>query len=396
MHGRDDRNKHSRVGAIILAAGRSTRMGEAKQLLRMGESTVLDQTLAHVRGAGVDEIVLVLGFSAQTIRERLPISVIEGLKVVVNQAYEQGMASSLREGLSALDPQTDAALIVLADQPFIRSDTLNRIVEEHRRTRAQIVIPLYRGFRGNPVLLDRSVFPKVMALDGDIGCRAIFGSHLEGIVKVEVDDVGILLDIDNKDDYERLRGFGQSGLDERALLKAANHEERVIPGLVESGIEDSQRADELIIVGSEQVAIALAKLGQLLNFIVTVVDPLLEISVLPPGVRLLKTLDLSFLPENRRRYVVVASRGKFDEEAVEQALHSHSVYVGLVASKKRGQEILCSLERKGESPEKLATVRVPAGLNIGADTPGEIALSIAAEIISRRSECCRSTEPGNR
>jgi molybdenum cofactor cytidylyltransferase len=396
VHGRDDRNKHSRVGAIILAAGRSTRMGEAKQLLRMGESTVLDQTLAHVRGAGVDEIVLVLGFSAQTIRERLPISVIEGLKVVVNQAYEQGMASSLREGLSALDPRTDAALIVLADQPFIRSDTLNRIVEEHRRTRAQIVIPLYRGFRGNPVLLDRSVFPKVMALDGDIGCRAIFGSHLEGIVKVEVDDVGILLDIDNKDDYERLRGFGQSGLDERALLKAANHEERVIPGLVESGIEDSQRADELIIVGSEQVAIALAKLGQLLNFIVTVVDPLLEISVLPPGVRLLKTLDLSFLPENRRRYVVVASRGKFDEEAVEQALHSHSVYVGLVASKKRGQEILCSLERKGESPEKLATVRVPAGLNIGADTPEEIALSIAAEIISRRSECCRSTEPGNR
>jgi molybdenum cofactor cytidylyltransferase len=396
VHGRDDRNKHSRVGAIILAAGRSTRMGEAKQLLRMGESTVLDQTLAHVRGAGVDEIVLVLGFSAQTIRERLPISVIEGLKVVVNQAYEQGMASSLREGLSALDPQTDAALIVLADQPFIRSDTLNRIVEEHRRTRAQIVIPLYRGFRGNPVLLDRSVFPKVMALDGDIGCRAIFGSHLEGIVKVEVDDVGILLDIDNKDDYERLRGFGQSGLDERALLKAANHEERVIPGLVESGIEDSQRADELIIVGSEQVAIALAKLGQLLNFIVTVVDPLLEIAVLPPGVRLLKTLDLSFLPENRRRYVVVASRGKFDEEAVEQALHSHSVYVGLVASKKRGQEILCSLERKGQSPEKLATVRVPAGLNIGADTPEEIALSIAAEIISRRSECCRSTEPGNR
>jgi molybdenum cofactor cytidylyltransferase len=371
-------------------------MGEAKQLLRMGESTVLDQTLAHVRGAGVDEIVLVLGFSAQTIRERLPISVIEGLKVVVNQAYEQGMASSLREGLSALDPQTDAALIVLADQPFIRSDTLNRIVEEHGRTRAQIVIPLYRGFRGNPVLLDRSVFPKVMALDGDIGCRAIFGSHLEGIVKVEVDDVGILLDIDNKDDYERLRGFGQSGLDERALLKAANHEERVIPGLVESGVEDSQRADELIIVGSEQVAIALAKLGQLLNFIVTVVDPLLEISALPPGVRLLKTLDFSLLPENPRRYVVVASRGKFDEEAVEQALHSHSVYVGLVASKKRGQEILCSLERKGESPGKLATVRVPAGLNIGADTPEEIALSIAAEIISRRSECCRSTEPGNR
>lgn len=196
------------MGAIVLAAGRSTRMGEAKQLLRLGESTVLGQTLENVRAAGVDEIVLVLGFSAQSIREQLPISVIEGLKIVVNQAYEQGMASSLREGLSALDPQTEAALVVLADQPFTRPETLNRLIEEHRRTHAQIVIPMYKGSRGNPVLLDRSVFPEVMALDGDVGCRAIFGSHPEGIVKVEVDDMGILLDIDSKDDYERLREFG--------------------------------------------------------------------------------------------------------------------------------------------------------------------------------------------
>ena len=207
-----------------MAAGRSTRMGEAKQLLRLGESTVLGQTLENVRGAGVDEIVLVLGFSAQSIREQLPISVSEGLKIVVNQAHEQGMASSLREGLSALDPQTEAALVVLADQPFIRPETLNRLIEEHRRTHAQIVIPLYQGFRGNPVLLDRSVFPEVMALGGDVGCRAIFGSHLEGIVKVEVDDAGILLDIDNQDDYERLREFGQSGQDEKILFDMATRE----------------------------------------------------------------------------------------------------------------------------------------------------------------------------
>jgi molybdenum cofactor cytidylyltransferase len=201
---------HSRTGAVVLAAGRSTRMGEAKQLLRLGEITVLEQTLRSVRSAEVDDIVLVLGFSGQTIRQQLPHSVMEGLKVVVNAAHEQGMASSLREGFRALDPQTGAALVVLADQPFVRPETLNRLIAEHRRTAAQIVIPLHRGFRGNPVLLDRSVFPEVMALDGDIGCRAIFANHLEGIVKVEVDDVGILLDIDNKHDYERLRRFGQS------------------------------------------------------------------------------------------------------------------------------------------------------------------------------------------
>ena len=193
------------MAAIILAAGKSTRMGEAKQLLRLGESTVLEQTLEKVRRAGLDEIVLVLGSDAETIRQHLAISSAADLKVVVNQNYELGMASSLRMGLSAIDGRIDAALVVLADQPFIRPETFVRIVDEYRSSNAQIVIPQYKGVRGNPVLLDRSVFAEVVALEGDIGCRAIFGSHLEGIVKAEVDDEGILLDIDNKDDYERLR-----------------------------------------------------------------------------------------------------------------------------------------------------------------------------------------------
>ncbi len=183
-------------------------MGEAKQLLRLGESTVLGQTIENVRRSAVKEIVLVLGSSAETIRRQLPASLLEGLKVVVNPAYEQGMASSLRAGLSALGPQVAAALIVLADQPFVRPETLNQLADQHRRTKAQIVIPSYQGIRGNPVLIDRSIFPEVMALQGDVGCRAIFGNHLEGTVNVEVEDEGILLDIDNHEDYERFQNPG--------------------------------------------------------------------------------------------------------------------------------------------------------------------------------------------
>jgi molybdenum cofactor cytidylyltransferase len=193
------------VAAIILAAGKSTRMGEAKQLLRLGESTVLGQTIENVRRSAVDEIVLVLGASAEAIRRRLPASSLEGLKMVVNPAYEQGMASSLRAGLSALDPQMGAALIVLADQPFVRPETLAQLADHYRRSKAQIVIPSYQGIRGNPVLLDRSVFAELMALEGDIGFRALFGSHPEGTVRLEVEDEGILLDIDNQEDYERLK-----------------------------------------------------------------------------------------------------------------------------------------------------------------------------------------------
>ena len=102
------------------------------------------------------------------------------------------------------------------------------------------------------------------------------------------------------------------------------------------------------------MAIALAKLGKLLHFTVTVVDPLVKSPDLPEADRLLNSLDFSQLPPASSRYVVVASRGKFDEEAVEQALQTNSHYVALVAKKQRAQEIRHSLELRGESPEKLA------------------------------------------
>ncbi|MGB8537508.1 MAG: nucleotidyltransferase family protein [Acidobacteriaceae bacterium] len=197
-------NPNAPVSAVILAAGTSARMGRPKQLLPLGGTTVLARAIENVRSAGLVEVVLVLGASAEAIRQQLPPSLLEGLKVVVNQAYAHGMASSLREGLSALDPQSAAALIILGDQPLLRPQTLRQIIAGYHRSGAQIVIPSHQGKRGNPVLLRRSFFSEVMALEGDTGCRAIFGNHLDAILKVEVEDPGILLDIDNQDDYDRL------------------------------------------------------------------------------------------------------------------------------------------------------------------------------------------------
>ena len=146
----------ARVSAIVLAAGTSTRMGQAKQLLPLGPSNVLAQTLENVRSAAMAEIVLVLGSSAEAIRQQLPPPLLEGLKVVVNHDYKQGMASSLRQGFPPWIQHSDAALIILGDQPFVRPQTLDQIVDAYRRSPAQIVIPTYQGTRGNPVLLDRS------------------------------------------------------------------------------------------------------------------------------------------------------------------------------------------------------------------------------------------------
>jgi molybdenum cofactor cytidylyltransferase len=367
------------IGAVILAAGVSSRMGEPKQLLRLGGKTLLEQVLDNARSARVDEIVVVLGAAAEPIRQRVDF---RQTKVVINSSYEQGMGTSLGAGLAALDPAINAALILLADQPFVRAATLDRICGEYRRSHAQIVIPLYHGFRGNPVLLDRSVFPEVMALSGDVGCRAIFGNHLEGIVKLPVDDVGILLDIDSKADFDKLQSVN-AGSPDGSLVELAELEGREIAG-------DASARPELVIVGQEPVALALARLGALLNFTVTAVDPLLRVADLPDADRVLRRLDFSRLPQSRERYVVVASKGRFDEEAVEQALQTESAYVALVANKKRGQEVLRSLERKRCTPEMLSRVQVPAGIDIGAETPQEIALSIMAAIVQQRRRAIRN------
>jgi len=220
-----------------------------------------------------------------------------------------------------------------------------------------------------------------MALSGDVGCRAIFGNHLEGIVKLPVDDVGILLDIDSRADLDKLQSVSGSAPG-KSLLELADLEGRGMVG-------DAARP-EMVIVGQEPVALALSQLGALLKFVVTAVDPLLGITDFPGADRVLRRLDFSCLPRPAERYVVVASKGRFDEEAVEQALHTGSAYVALVASERRGQEVLRGLAMKGCSAAMLSRVQVPAGLDIGAETPQEIALSIMAAIVQQRRRAIRN------
>jgi molybdenum cofactor cytidylyltransferase len=359
----------NRVAAIVLAAGTSRRMGTPKQLLRLGEETILEKTLGQVRASAVGEIVLVLGHAAASVMQEIST---EGLKIVENQDYQQGMGTSLRAGLAAVSVEASAALVVLGDQPFVHAETLNQLIARHQESRPQIIIPMYRGFRGNPVLLDRSVFPELNALSGDVGCRAIFGSHTESICKLAVDDAGILLDIDSQEEYQKL----------------AHGAEPAGSGSVEPLLENREGVSvgrpELVVVGRDAVAGALIKLGRVLRFTVTVADPLATLAEMPEADRILHALDFSLLPHTDERSVVVASRGQFDEEAIEQALRVDAQYIALVANRKRAEEIKQTLRARSHGLEKLAGVRAPAGLDIGAENPEEIALSIMAEIVTAR------------
>jgi xanthine dehydrogenase accessory factor len=130
----------------------------------------------------------------------------------------------------------------------------------------------------------------------------------------------------------------------------------------------------------------LAKFAHALNFTVSVIDPFLRLPELEDVDSVLHALDFRKLNPAKVRYVVVASRGQFDEEAVAEALRAEAEYVALLANRKRAQEIAASLHFQGISKEKLDKLRAPAGLDIGAETPEEIALSIMAEIVSERKK----------
>jgi len=361
MHGTKLR---SGVSAVVLAAGMSKRMGSIKQLLRIGEKTLLETVLDHLRASRADDIVVVLGGSAEAIRQQVPLN---DARVVFNEEYRQGMGTSLRAGVSAIDSSSDAALIVLADQPFVRPDTIDQLIDCYRARKPQAAIPVYKGFRGNPVLLDRSLFPEIMTLSGDLGCRAILGSHIENILRVPVDDVGVLLDVDTKADMERFQGVL-----EPEILNVADVAGRSVSG------------PQLVVVGDDAVAKALVRFGSLLRFNVTVVDPFLAIDDVPGADSVLHELEFSRFAAGAETYVVVASRGRFDEDAVEQALNAGAAYVALMASQTRAHEISGSLRVKGVPDNAVARLRAPAGLKIGAEEPEEIALSVMAEIVSER------------
>jgi xanthine dehydrogenase accessory factor len=134
-------------------------------------------------------------------------------------------------------------------------------------------------------------------------------------------------------------------------------------------------------VGNDEIAVALAKIGKILKYQVTIIDPLLTKSQIPEADRIVKELDLTGANLSADSSIVVASRGKYDEEALLQAVRTPAAYIALVGSKKRGAELIERMRSSGVPEDSLKRIRCPAGLEIHASTPEEIALSILAEIV---------------
>ena len=190
------------IAALILAAGESSRMGTDKALLLYRGRTFLEHILATLREAGVNRVAVVLGHHAEEIR---PAVKLDGAKVVINPDYRRGQTSSLQTGLRAIDPtDVGAVVLCLVDHPAVSAKVVRNLISEFKESHAPVVIPTYQGQRGHPVLIARPLFSEMLALGPDEGANTVVRKYREETRFVEVDDPGILADVDDPESYREL------------------------------------------------------------------------------------------------------------------------------------------------------------------------------------------------
>jgi len=191
------------ISAILLAAGESKRMGQPKQLLPFRGSTLLGQIVENLLQSQAAETIVVLGSQAEKI---IPQIAREPVRIVVNQEFEQGMSSSIKCGLSHISEAADGVMIVLGDQPLIEKETIDLLIERHRQSERGIILPVYNGIRGHPVIFTMKYKDELLRLTGDIGGKQIVERHPSDVLEVEVDSESVVTSIDAESDYQSLVG----------------------------------------------------------------------------------------------------------------------------------------------------------------------------------------------
>lgn len=161
---------------------------------------MLQRVLNTLRKTKVDGIVVVLGAYEQEVRRSVKF---DKERVVSNAGYAEGMSSSLKSGLTAAS-DADAVIVALADQPFLTAATVNRLIEEHLESKAPIVMPVYKGRRGNPVLFDKNLFQQIMKIHGDVGAKSLIEKNKDVVLEVTVKDKGVVVDLDTRRDYRNV------------------------------------------------------------------------------------------------------------------------------------------------------------------------------------------------
>lgn len=191
------------VGAVLLAAGAGTRLGgRPKALLELGGVPLIRRQLIALSGAGVDEVVVVLGHHAALIE---PLVQDFPVTLVHNPHPEQGQVSSLRLGLQALAGRLDAVLVALVDQPLIHTQDLVALIGAYKKRPegSLLLVPQVGGEPGNPVVFSAEVREQILQGEADVGCRQWRAEHPEAVAVFETNNRRYRVDIDTVEDMER-------------------------------------------------------------------------------------------------------------------------------------------------------------------------------------------------
>lgn len=189
------------IAAVVLAAGRSTRMGRPKLSLELAGRPVIGHVIAHVRQSRCGLIVVVVGGDADRVSAGVQSP---DIQIVRNERYAEGMGTSIAAGISALPPDAEAAVIVLGDQPRVTAASIDALIDAYRATGKPLVASRYRDARGAPTLLGRALFDEARRLGGDVGGRALIDRHPEMVVEVLLSPE-LAADLDTPEDLARLR-----------------------------------------------------------------------------------------------------------------------------------------------------------------------------------------------
>ena len=195
--------RRPRVAGLVMAAGRSSRMGANKLLMDDNGKPIVARVVEQALAADLAEIIVVTGHQEAEVRAALAG---HGVRFVPCADYADGMSASLRCGLKALPADIDAALVLLGDMPRVGTALLRRMIAAFNPTEGRaIIVPSFQGKRGNPVLWDRRFFGEMMELAGDVGARHLIGEHAELVTEIAAEDGGIFLDIDTPEAYRTLK-----------------------------------------------------------------------------------------------------------------------------------------------------------------------------------------------
>ena len=198
-----------RIGAVVLAAGRSERMEYPKPLLVFGKETAVDRVIRICMEAGCDPVVVVLGHEPDRIRRNARL---KGALAVVNEDYASGQTSSLQAGLRALPEDVRAFLLFPVDHVMVRGETISALLEARRVQGRAVTVPSLGGRRGHPALCDRTLIPEILALSSEEPARAVTGRDPGRIFHLETEDAEVLRDLDTPADYlDALEVYSQRG-----------------------------------------------------------------------------------------------------------------------------------------------------------------------------------------